>query len=177
VSLFSNCLTGRFIDSTGSKEIKIAIYNGREWEFLTNLFIYKGHEVEPIFERNFLTIKNVNEYVVMDILMVLKIRQDIIANNIANVQTTRTVDGGIFRRQYLNISAENGIEIITDTLTETRFVYDPTHPDSILSGRMAGYVEMPNVDIVNEMVDMIAVNRLFEQILEYAKRNFKKFIW
>jgi len=43
-----------------------------------------------------------------------------------------------------------------------RLVYDPTHPDAIKTGPKAGYVEMPNVNIVTEMVDMIAASRAYE---------------
>ncbi len=49
-----------------------------------------------------------------------------------------------------------------DYAAETRMVYDPTHPDAIKSGPRAGYVEFPNVNIVNEMVDMIAASRSYE---------------
>ena len=41
-------------------------------------------------------------------------------------------------------------------------MYDPTHPDAIKSGPKTGYVEMPNVNIVTEMVDMIAASRAYE---------------
>ena len=43
-----------------------------------------------------------------------------------------------------------------------RLVYDPTHPDAIKTGPRAGYVEYPNMNIVNEMVDMISATRSYE---------------
>jgi flagellar basal-body rod protein FlgC len=43
-----------------------------------------------------------------------------------------------------------------------RLVYDPTHPDAIKSGPRQGYVEYPNVNVVQEMVDMISASRAYE---------------
>jgi flagellar basal-body rod protein FlgC len=61
--------------------------------------------------------------------------------------------------------------------TPPRLVYDPTHPDAMKSGPREGYVEMPNVDIVTEMVDMIAASRAYEanaSIIEGTKSMFRK---
>jgi flagellar basal-body rod protein FlgC len=127
-------------------------------------------------------------------------RGDVIANNIANASTTRTTEGGPFRRSrtvmrprvegpywrspFLPQGMDNGIgkgvrvaEIQKDYTTETRYVYDPTHPDAILTGRWEGYVEMPNVDIVTEMTDMIAASRAYEanaSIIDGNKAMFQK---
>ena len=127
-------------------------------------------------------------------------RADVIANNIANAQTTRTTEGGVFRRSrvimkprvdgpywrspYLPKGMDNGIgngvrisEIQKDYKTETRYVYDPTHPDAIITGQWEGYVEMPNVDIMSEMVDMIAATRAYEanaSIIEGSKSMFQR---
>ena len=51
--------------------------------------------------------------------------------------------------------------IVSDT-SQGRMVYDPSHPDAIKSGPNAGYVEYPNVNIVNEMVDLISASRAYE---------------
>jgi flagellar basal-body rod protein FlgC len=58
-----------------------------------------------------------------------------------------------------------------------RLVYDPTHPDAIKSGPRQGYVEMPNVNIVTEMVDLIAASRAYEanaSIVNGSKAMFMK---
>jgi len=112
-------------------------------------------------------------------------RSDVIADNIANASTTRTTEGGPFRRSrtvmrprvespywrspFLPESLDNGVgqgvrivEIQKDYKSENKLVYDPTHPDAIKSGPREGYVEMPNVDIVSEMVDMISASRAYE---------------
>jgi flagellar basal-body rod protein FlgC len=112
-------------------------------------------------------------------------RLDVIANNIANVNTTRTTEGGPFRRsrvifrprvsqpywrspflpEYLDNGVGKGVRIIKiekDTDAKNRLVYDPTHPDAILSGPKKGYVEFPNINTVNEMVDMISATRAYE---------------
>ncbi len=114
-----------------------------------------------------------------------RLRLDVIADNIANANTTRTTEGGPFRRSrvifrprvdqpywrspflpaYLQDQVGQGVrvsKIQKDFDAQPRLVYDPTHPDAIRSGPRAGYVEMPNVNIVNEMVDMIAASRAYE---------------
>ena len=65
-------------------------------------------------------------------------------------------------------------EIVKDT-ERGRMVYDPTHPDAIQSGPDKGYVEYPNVNIVNEMVDMISANRAYEansSVIQGSKEMF-----
>ena len=129
-----------------------------------------------------------------------RLRTDVIADNIANASTTRTAEGGAFRRSrvimrpaveqpywrspFLPDWMDNGIgkgvrvaEIGKDYSSELRLVYDPTHPDAIQTGPRAGYVEMPNVDIVTEMVDMIAASRAYEanaSIIDGSKAMFLK---
>ncbi|GHV78188.1 flagellar basal-body rod protein FlgC [Spirochaetia bacterium] len=128
-----------------------------------------------------------------------RLRSDVIADNIANASTTRTAEGGPFRRSrvvmrprteqpfwrspFLPDSMDGGpgkgvrvAEIQKDT-TPNRLVYDPTHPDAIQTGPRAGYVEMPNVDVVTEMVDMIAASRAYEanaSIIEGSKSMFQR---
>ena len=127
-------------------------------------------------------------------------RADVISDNMANVSTTRTTEGGPFRRSrvvmrprvdgpywrspFLPQGMDNGpgqgvriVEIQKDFQTENRLVYDPSHPDAIQSGPRAGYVEMPNVDIVSEMLDMIAATRAYEAnaaVIDGAKSMFQR---
>ncbi len=113
-----------------------------------------------------------------------RLRTDVISDNIANASTTRTQDGGAFRRSRVVLSQkENGIDWRTPFTpedidrgpgkgvkvvgvekdnSELRLVYDPTHPDAIKSGPKTGYVEYPNVNIVTEMVDLISASRSYE---------------
>jgi flagellar basal-body rod protein FlgC len=114
-----------------------------------------------------------------------RFRSDVIANNLANASTTRTPEGGPFRRSrvvlrsraeepywrspFLPESLDNGVgkgvrvsEVQKDYVAELRLVYDPTHPDAIQTDPRAGYVEYPNVDVVTEMVDMMTVQRAYE---------------
>jgi len=129
-----------------------------------------------------------------------RMRLDVISDNIANANTTRTADGGPFRRSrvvfrpvvsqpywrspFLPESLDNGIgqgvrvsEIEKDMDSDLRLVYDPTHPDAIKTGPKKGYVEYPNVSVVNEMVDMISATRSYEAnvaIMDGSKSMFKK---
>lgn len=118
-------------------------------------------------------------------LTVQRLRQDVIADNIANANTTRTTEGGPFRRSrvivrprveqpywrtpFLPDHLDNGVgkgvrvvDIQKDLDAKPKLVYDPTHPDAIKSGPRAGYVEMPNVNVVSEMVDLISASRSYE---------------
>jgi len=121
-----------------------------------------------------------------------RLRLDLISNNIANAQTTRTDAGGPFKRQDVIFTTEEqntflpkliaarrsqegsvqgGVrvaQITTDTETGPR-VYDPTHPDADADG----YVTYPNVDIVVEMTNMLSATRSYEANLasvEASKR-------
>jgi len=107
-----------------------------------------------------------------------RLRMDIIANNIANVTSTRTKDGGPYRRQIpvfapreaesfsavLNRTqsqmSSEGVRVvgITKDAAPYKKVYNPHHPDADKDG----YVNMPNVDTVTEMVDMISASRSYE---------------
>ena len=113
-----------------------------------------------------------------------RLRMDVISNNIANVNSTRTVDGGPFKRKYVIFQpreaeknsfsamldgamtkgsknrAGDGVRAIGIGTDDSmgKLVYDPGHPDA----NADGYVELPNVDIVTEMVDMITASRAYE---------------
>ncbi len=97
-------------------------------------------------------------------LSVQRARMDVIAENIANAETTRTVEGGPYRRLRVIVAPANGpdggVEVIGIAADEGPFkqVYDPSHPDA----DEQGYVQMPNVDIATEMVDMVAASRAYE---------------
>ncbi len=127
-------------------------------------------------------------------------RIDVIADNIANVNTTRTNEGGPFRRsrvvfrprvsqpywrspflpEYLKNRIGEGVRVTKiekDFDAKPKLVYDPTHPDAIKSGPRQGYVEFPNVNVVNEMVDMISASRAYEAnvaIVNGSKSMFLK---
>jgi len=113
-----------------------------------------------------------------------RLRSDVISDNIANASTTRTAEGGPFKRSRVILRPKNagpyfrlpfqpegwdtgiGKGVVVSEVQKDdsapRLVYDPTHPDAIKTGPNAGYVEMPNVNIVTEMVDMIAASRAYE---------------
>jgi flagellar basal-body rod protein FlgC len=107
-----------------------------------------------------------------------RLRMDIISQNIANVNTTKTKNGGPYRRKVILFEEQNnnnfksilndkldnnsngGVKvskIIEDTKPLKR-VYDPSHPEA----NDDGYVLMPNVNTVEEMVNMISANRSYE---------------
>lgn len=100
-----------------------------------------------------------------------RVRMDTIANNLANANTTRTEQGGPYRRQMVLFSAVEsdrrqkfrvggGVRVlgIVEDPTAPRLVYDPQHPDA----DSEGYVQMPNVNVITEMVDLISATRAYE---------------
>jgi len=97
-------------------------------------------------------------------------RMNVIANNIANALTTRTPQGGAFRRQMVVLQGEQlrpemepsrfGVRVkrlLTDR-SPLRTVFDPTHRDA----DSAGYVRYPNVNLAVEMVDLVSAQRAYE---------------
>jgi flagellar basal-body rod protein FlgC len=125
-----------------------------------------------------------------------RLRMDVSAENLANAQTTRGTDGQPYRRKEVilqeaagsfgaSLSAAmgpnkgtqgGGVEVagvVQDTATPLKRVYDPGHPDADAQG----YVSMPNVDTVTEMVDLISAQRAYEAnvtAMQAAKQMFSK---
>ncbi len=108
-----------------------------------------------------------------------RFRTDIIAENVANVNTTRTEDGTPYRRKMVTFAERdkdtlytlftnktrqyggNGVKvakILDDEETDYIMKYDPSHPDADENG----YVSYPNVNIVQEMTDLIDASRGYE---------------
>ncbi len=92
-------------------------------------------------------------------------RLDVISENIANAQTTRGADGGPYRRKEVIFEALLGQEAggvrVAEIVPSNRpleRVHNPGHPDA----DPEGYVSMPNVNVVEEMVDMVAASRAYE---------------
>jgi flagellar basal-body rod protein FlgC len=108
-----------------------------------------------------------------------KTRLDIVAQNIANAQTTRTPEGGPYQRQVVSFESElvqreaglgaamQGVKVgsISADRTPGQQVYNPQHPDA---GK-DGLVTMPNVNLAYEMVDLITASRAYEANLSVVK--------
>ena len=106
-----------------------------------------------------------------------KIRLDIVAQNIANAQTTRTPDGGPYKRKIISFENElvkraGGASLqtvrvgsITDDKSAGQSVYNPQHPDAGADGT----VMMPNVNLAFEMVDLITASRAYAANLSVVK--------
>lgn len=107
-----------------------------------------------------------------------RVRMDVIAENLANINTTRTAEGEPYKRRYVVMqqredqtfagmldrakakSNGSGVRVTEIREDESPFKldYNPEHPDA----NEEGYVQMPNVDLVVEMVDMMAATRSYE---------------
>jgi flagellar basal-body rod protein FlgC len=109
-----------------------------------------------------------------------RVRMDVVASNVANIDTTRTTDGeGPYTRKVVRFAAgddgsafsaamsrvagkPNAGVVLTsvseDTTTQGREVYDPSHPDA----GEDGFVQMPNVELVTEMTDLVSANRSYQ---------------
>lgn len=116
-----------------------------------------------------------------------RLRMNTISNNLANAQTTQTVNGQPFKRQLVSFRpmfqntlldrlkmaqshqghmgsglAENGggvmVNRIAEDSREGRQVYEPSHPDA----DEQGYVTYPNINVIEEMADMMSASRAYE---------------
>jgi flagellar basal-body rod protein FlgC len=106
-----------------------------------------------------------------------RLRMDVVANNLANINSTRTAEGGPYRRQTVLIRAEGSVpsfaallsgrrevsggvaaDAVVDDPTPPRRVHDPGHPDADADG----YVLYPAIDVSLEMTDMISANRSYQ---------------
>jgi flagellar basal-body rod protein FlgC len=128
-----------------------------------------------------------------------RLRMDVTAENLANANTTRGVNGAAYRRKVVVLEQQTGagansfgnqlasamsrgsaakpggvqVRAIAEDTTPNRRVYDPGHPDADAQG----YVSMPNVDSVTEMVDLISASRSYEAnvtAMQAAKTLFTK---
>lgn len=97
-----------------------------------------------------------------------RVKMDVIANNIANASTTRTEAGGPYKKQQVifralssdDDPAKGGVEIesIVESDDPPKKVYDPTNPDAGEDGMVA----VPDINVIEEMVDMISATRAYE---------------
>lgn len=105
-------------------------------------------------------------------------RMNLISSNLANANSTRTEEGGPYKRKDAVFAAEPGrpsfgstlnsikggqpagvrVTQIVEDQSAPRLKYDPRHPDADQSG----YVALPNVNVVEEMADMITASRAYE---------------
>ena len=115
-------------------------------------------------------------------LTATRVRMDVIAENLANMNTTRTADGGPYRRRFVVFqeienesrpgrtfntffnrargSAHGGVKVVSigDDMSEFKYDFNPGHPDADENGMVA----MPNIELVQEMTDMMAAFRAYE---------------
>jgi flagellar basal-body rod protein FlgC len=110
-----------------------------------------------------------------------RLRMDLIANNLANLNTTRGPNGEPYRRRYAvveerrdsfrNVLAREmekqdgpdlgaGVRVtsILEDQSPFKLKYDPSHPDADANG----FVRLPNVDLVTELTDLIVAQRVYE---------------
>lgn len=109
-----------------------------------------------------------------------RMKLDVASTNIANVNTTRTAAGGPYKKKTVefseNLRQAQGTNKITSAGVKvtniaedntTKLTYDPTNPDADANG----YVEMPNVNMADEMVDMIQAMRTYEANVSSTEAN------
>lgn len=104
-------------------------------------------------------------------------KMDVVSSNLANAGTTKTEEGGPYRRKMVVLKAEPvrerfdrtlkdalaevKVDQVTEDPTPMRSVYDPAHPDA----DEKGFVLLPNVNAITEMADMINVGRNYEAVV------------
>jgi flagellar basal-body rod protein FlgC len=112
-------------------------------------------------------------------------RLNTITSNLANINTTQTPEGGPYRRKdvvFTAIEEKNSfnrilkdkvnavkVEEIIEDSRPFKFVYDPYHPDA----NKEGYVAYPNIEMVEEMVNMLSASRHYEANINAVKTTTK----
>ena len=119
-----------------------------------------------------------------------RVRMETIATNLANIHTTRTEDGGPFKKLDVVLGSSDasgegfkgvlnkklqGVEVEEISESEKPFekTYDPGHPDA----DREGYVTLPNVNVLEEMTDMISATRSYEanvNVINTTKHLFQR---
>ena len=103
-----------------------------------------------------------------------RIRMNVVSSNLANVNSTQTAEGGPYRRKDVSFTAVPVKETFKDILKEKvnqvnvaeivndprpfRTVYEPYHPNADSNG----YVHYPNVNVLEEMVNMLSASRSYD---------------
>jgi flagellar basal-body rod protein FlgC len=108
-----------------------------------------------------------------------RLRMDVVANNLANINSTRTEEGGPYRRQSVVFRAQDGtpsfqallarqaggsatggvtVDAVVDDIKPPRRVYEPSNPDADAEG----YVLYPDIDVATEMADMMSATRAYQ---------------
>jgi flagellar basal-body rod protein FlgC len=95
-----------------------------------------------------------------------KVRLNTIASNVANASSTKSTDGGPYKRkdvQFQSVMYDEssvGVDIpkIVEDQRPPRIVFDPSHPDADKNG----YVSYPNINVIEEMVNLLAASRAYE---------------
>jgi flagellar basal-body rod protein FlgC len=105
-----------------------------------------------------------------------KIRMEVVAENIANAQTTHDVNGQAYQRKVVSFESVlggsgKGVRVgrVSTDPTPGEAVFNPTHPDA----NKDGMVQMPNVNVATEMVDLMNSSRAYEANLSVV-RNAKQ---
>jgi len=104
-------------------------------------------------------------------------KMDVITSNLANADVTRTPEGGPYRKKSVVLTSEPvkdkfdkslrdalktvRVAEVTEDASPPRLVHNPSHPDADANG----FVAMPNVNLMSEMADMIAVSRAYEAMV------------
>lgn len=107
-----------------------------------------------------------------------RMRMDVVANNVANLNSTRGVDGKPYRRQSVTFREQGGggptfgdilgsqsgqpagvaVASVHSDTSAPRKVHNPSHPDADENGD----IFLPNIDMVTEMTDLVGANRAYE---------------
>jgi len=113
-------------------------------------------------------------------LVAERTRLNLISSNLANINSTRTAEGGPYKRKdavftatpfasMLDKSAQavRGVEVsaVVEDTSPPRLQYEPSHPDA----NAQGYVAYPNINVVEEMADMISATRAYEANITASK--------
>jgi flagellar basal body rod protein FlgC len=149
----------------GEENISIMFYSNEQRNFYCNYFSYK--KIQYIEDENYIKLL-ISTEILKHIIAIEYLKIEISKDNISNINTTRTITGGPYKRKYLDITDEI---VIKEDDAEGRLVYDPFHPDAIKDGQRKDYVSYPNVNLEDEYQILIEAVQLYNSIVEYIYIN------
>jgi flagellar basal body rod protein FlgC/predicted double-glycine peptidase len=106
---------------------------------------------------------------VLKSLHVCSEKRGLVEQNIANVRTTKTVDGTPYRRRMLRIGDGSSL-IVTQDQSDFNWAYDPVHPDAMKEGPKSGYVAYPNINLKQEEAELVAIETELQTLRHLINR-------
>lgn len=158
VFLFGSIVISFFSAQEHTQRYTIHLFPEHEQKLLE----YLSDNDEADVANDFLTVSFCSDKQKLETcLYYLRTKIHVAFNNLMNMNTTRTAEGSCFIPQTVVLCTDGTISIAEDPGTGCRLVHDPEHPDSIKSGKNAGYVQYPGINKTAELMELYTTINLY----------------